>query len=73
MSSQTVRDMGDIDCVQVLAVAILFDENLVVQVVQVFCHEDVNVSHDLQNVKSLFEGLCGQVIVSGAETKFEVE
>lgn len=47
--------MADVDCVEMLVVAGVLYEDLVVQVVLVLGHKDVNVTHDFQNVQTLEE------------------
>lgn len=45
--------MADVDCVEMLVVAGVLYEDLVVQVVLVLGHKNVNVTHDFQNVQTL--------------------
>lgn len=45
--------MPDVDGVEVFAVGGPLHEELVVQVVAVMAHKDVDVSHDLQHIQPL--------------------
>ena len=54
--------LPNIDGVKMLVIAPELHKDLIVQVVHVSCDEDVDVSHNLQNVKSLLKGLRGQVV-----------
>lgn len=53
MCTDRVGDVADVDCVKMLVVAGVLYEDLVVQVVLVLRHKDVNVTHDFQNVQTL--------------------
>lgn len=50
-----------------LVVGVLFHEDLVVDVVIVGRHEDVNVPHDLEGVDSLLKGPRRQVDINGLD------
>ena len=52
--SDRIGNVPDVDGIEVLVLAIGFHENLVIQVVQVIGHKDVNVSHDFQDIQALF-------------------
>lgn len=70
VSSQRVGDVPDVDGVQVLVLAALLDEDLIVQVVVVAGDEQVNVPHDLQHVQALVQRLRWQMIVDGLQRIF---
>lgn len=53
MCTDRVGNVADVDCVKMLVVAGVLYEDLVVQVVLVLRHKDVNVTHDFQNVQTL--------------------
>lgn len=61
--AQRVRDMPNVDRVQMLVVAAALNENLIVQVVQIFRHEQMNISHDLKHVESLLQRLRWKMIL----------
>lgn len=80
MRSDRIRNMANVQNVQMLVIACLFNKDLqsknrlsssdpsdknkahlVIQVVQVFRHEDVNVAHNLQDVQALLQRLAWQV------------
>lgn len=53
MCADRVGDVANVNCVEMLVVAGVLYEDLVVQVVLVLGHKDVNVTHDFQNVQTL--------------------
>lgn len=65
MRSQRIGNMLNVDSVQVLVVAAFLDENLIIQIVQIFRYEMMNVPHDFQNIETLFECLRWQMIGNG--------
>ena len=48
-----VGDVPDVDGVEVFVVGCPLHEDLVVEVVQVLGHKDVDVAHDLQHIQAL--------------------
>ena len=63
MRSDRIGNVPDVDGIQVLILTIGFDENLVIQVVQVIGYKHVNVAHDFQHIQALFQGLGRQVVI----------
>lgn len=61
--SDGVGNVTNIDCVQMLIRRRFLDENLVIQIVQVLGHKHMDVSHNFQNIKALFESLRWQIHV----------
>lgn len=70
MRAQRVCNVLNVDRVQVLVVAVLLNENLIVQIVQIFGHKMMNVAHDFQHIEPLFERLRGQMIFDGVQVEF---
>ena len=64
MCSDRIGNVPNVDGIEVLVLAIGFHENLVIQVVQVIGHKDVNVAHDFQHIQALFQSLGGQVVIN---------
>lgn len=47
------KDTCNVDCIKSLAIRLSLNEYLVVKVVVVACHKNVNLPHDFQNIKAL--------------------
>ena len=55
VGSNRVGYVTDVDRVEVLVVALVLDEDLVVEVVHVLGHENMDVPHDFKHVQSLIK------------------
>jgi hypothetical protein len=53
MSPDGIGYVPDVDGVEVFVVAWLFNKYLVVQIVKILGHKDVNIPHYLQNIQTL--------------------
>lgn len=53
MGSNRICNVTDVNRVQMLVVTSFFNEDLIVQVIQIFGHKHVDVSHDFENIQSL--------------------
>ena len=57
--------MSDVDGVEVFVVGRPLHEDLVVEVVQVLGHKDVNVAHDLQDIQTLNKQENSSIRIAG--------